>query len=105
MCVFYYAVTYFGKGVYFAVNSNYSAQGKYAKVNKDGHQMMFICRVLIGKYTLGNKSMKKAPTLTKNSNEVYDTLVDNIDKPTIFVAMSDWQAYPEYLVTFKIDKK
>ena len=101
----FYAAALFGKGVYFAVNSNYSALGKYAKVNKDGHQMMFICRVLIGKYTLGNKSMKKAPTLTKDSNEVYDTLVDNVDKPTIFVAMSDGQAYPEYLVTFKIDKK
>ena len=59
--------------------------------------MMFICRVLIGR-------MKKAPSLMKDSNEVYDTSVDNIDKPTIFVAMNDGQAYPEYLVTFKIDR-
>ena len=66
---------------------------------------MFVCRVIIGKYTKGNQKMKVAPPLQTGSNEVFDTLVENETTPTIFVAMSDGQAYPEYLVTFKIEKK
>ena len=91
----------YGQGVYFAVNSNYSADNKYAKPDKDGLQSMFICRVIIGKYTLGKKGMKMAPLLP-GSNERYDTLVNDQAKPTIFVTMTDAQAYPEYLVTFKV---
>ena len=34
--------------------------------------------------------------------ELYDTLVDNVGSPTIFVAMKDSQAYPRYWITFKI---
>lgn len=64
---------------------------------------MFICRVIIGKYTLGKKGMKMAPLLP-GTNETYDTLVENETKPTIFVTMTDAQAYPEYLVTFKVQR-
>ena len=87
--------------MYFAANASYSAQSKYAALDKDGNQSMFICQVIIGKYTQGTKGMKVA---TQDSKEAYDTLVENVDKPTIFVAMTDAQAYPEYLVTFKVQK-
>jgi len=100
-----FLAAYYGKGVYFALNSSYSALPKYSVPNKDGHQYMFICRVIIGEYTKGTKEMKVAPPLREGSNEVYDTLVENKDNPTIFVAMSDAQAYPEYLITFKMEKK
>ena len=95
------SAAYYGRGVYFALDSSYSAQTKYAAPNKEGHQFMFVCRVIIGKYTKGNQKMKVAPPLQTGSNEVFDTLVENETTPTIFVAMSDGQAYPEYLVTFK----
>ena len=36
--------------------------------------------------------------------ELYDTLVDDVAKPTIFVAMKDSQAYPKYWITFKLNK-
>lgn len=32
---------------------------------------------------------------------LYDTLVENVQNPTIFVAMKDSQAYPKYLIVFK----
>lgn len=66
---------------------------------------MFVCDVIVGKYARGTNNMKVAPTLTADSKEVFDTLVDNPQDPTIFVAMTDCQAYPEYLITFKIDRK
>jgi len=65
---------------------------------------MFVCNVLIGQYTQGNSSMKTAPQLNPSSNLLYDSLVDRMQDPTIFVAMTDSQAYPEYLITYKIDK-
>lgn len=99
------AAALYGMGVYFALNSSYSSQAKYAKPDKEGLQSMFLCRVIIGEYTLGKKGMKQAPLLRSDSTEQFDTLVENADKPTIFVTMTDAQAYPEYLVTFKVEKK
>lgn len=97
----------FGKGVYFAARANYSAQEKYAVPDQYGNQKMFICHVVVGKYTKGDKSMKIAPPLdeSKNKHLLFDTLVDNPANPTIYVVMSDSQAYPQYLVTFNIIKR
>ena len=85
--------------MYFALKANYSAQTKYAELNKEGHQSIFICQMVIGEYTVGKSGQKVATQ--KDTNEAFDTLVDNQSNPTIYVAMSDAQAYPEYLVTFK----
>ena len=60
-----------------------------------------MCRVIIGKYTKGTRNMKTAPPLSRGSREVYDTLCSSEADPKIFVAMTDAQAYPEYLITFK----
>ena len=49
--------------------------------------------------------MKVAPSLPQQPNVPYDALVDNVENPTIFVAMTDAQAYAEYLVSFTLDKK
>ena len=103
MLVFHNAAAVFGKGVYFAARANYSAQRKYAVPDESGYQYMFICNVIVGMYTKGDKTMKIAPPLDPDRNKhlLFDTLVDNLTNPNIYVAMSDSQAYPEYLVTFK----
>jgi poly [ADP-ribose] polymerase 10/14/15 len=36
-----------------------------------------------------------------NPNVLYDTVVDHVRNPTIFVVFYDAQSYPEYLITFK----
>lgn len=82
----------------------YSAQEKYAVPDSDQLQYMFVCRVLVGEYTQGSKNMKSAPLLTNSTKEVYDSLVDRVSDPTMYVAMSDAQAYPEYLISFKKSK-
>ncbi len=81
------------------MESSYSAQ--CAVPDSSGLRYMFVCTVIIGEYTKGNKDMKTAPPLTPGSNEVFDTLVDNVTSPNIVVALTDAQAYPEYLITFK----
>ena len=95
----------FGRGAYFAVNASYSAQEQYSAPDKSGNQHMFVCNVVIGEYTQGKSSMKVAPPLSGNTHLLYDSLVNNTANPSIFVAMTDCQAYPKYLITFKIDKK
>jgi poly [ADP-ribose] polymerase 10/14/15 len=67
-----------------------------------GNQHMFVCNVLIGEYTKGTRDMKVAPPLRPGSKDVFDTLVNNEKDPTIFVALTDAQAYPEYMITFKL---
>ena len=104
-CEFYFLTlaAVFGRGVYFAVNAEYSAQKQYSVPDKDtGNQHMFVCSVLIGEYTKGTRDMKVAPSLRPGSKDVFDSLVNNEKDPTIFVALTDAQAYPEYLITFKV---
>lgn len=92
--------TVYGQGVYFAVNSALSTSDQYSPPNVDGHKYIFVARVLTGDYTLGDHSMKTAPL--KETGDIplrYDSVTDNINKPTLFVIFNDTQAFPEYLIT------
>ncbi|XP_062288426.1 protein mono-ADP-ribosyltransferase PARP14-like isoform X2 [Scomber scombrus] len=91
----------FGNGTYFAVNASYSAQSTYSPPNAQGEKCMYLCRVLTGDYTLGQQGMIVPPTKGAVSVQKYDSLVNNMSTPAMFVIFHDSQAYPEYLITFK----
>ncbi|XP_072253975.1 poly(ADP-ribose) polymerase family member 14-related sequence 1 isoform X3 [Leuresthes tenuis] len=93
--------TCYGRGSYFAVNASYSASDTYSKPNQSGDKFMYLCRVLTGDFTVGQSNMIAPPTKGSNSNEIYDSVVDQIGTPSMFVIFHDTQAYPEYLITFK----
>lgn len=86
--------TCFGLGTYFAVNADYSTNPTYSQPDQDGNQLMFVARILTGLYTLGKRDMRVPPA-------GYDSLVDKVQCPTMFVVFNDIQAYPDYLITFK----
>lgn len=88
-----------GKGSYFAVNPNYSAQG-YASPDAKGHKRMYQAKVLVGEYTQGNSGMITPPAKSGSASDLYDSVTDNMSNPTMFVVFNDIQAYPEYLITF-----
>ena len=90
------AMTIYGKGVYFAVNSKYSVD--YTSPNSSGERRMFLCRVLVGEYCLGRED-QPTPDVRRGT-ELYDSTVNNLEDPTIFVTYHDSQSYPEYIVTF-----
>jgi poly [ADP-ribose] polymerase 10/14/15 len=92
------ALTLYGKGVYFAVNSSYSASHRYSKPNSVNEQVMFMCRVLVGEYCQGREDQPKPDVRT--GTDLYDSTVDNLSVPEIFVIFNDVQALPEYIVTF-----
>jgi hypothetical protein len=93
------AVAY-GKGVYFARDASYSSHPTYSRPDKKGVQRMFMCRVVVGDWCKGNNGALTPDTKPK-SLELFDTTVDTVHKPSIFVAYHDAQAYPEYLISFK----
>lgn len=91
--------TMFGKGVYFALRSDYS--DRYTqRANQQGKQM-FISKVLIGLSALGNKDIETKNLPTTPQGLPVDSTVDNMNNPAIFVVYLDAQAYPEYLITYE----
>lgn len=89
----------YGKGVYFAVNAEYSARW-FSPADTSGLKRLFVARVLTGRYTKGEGSMVAAPARGSDTTDCYDSLVDNEQRPSMFVIFHDDQAYPEYLITF-----
>jgi poly [ADP-ribose] polymerase 10/14/15 len=91
--------TLYGLGVYFALNWTYSAQERYSPIDNDGWKFIYQVRALTGEYTKGNKDMKEPPFKPK-TNIRFDSAVDDINAPEIFVLFHDAEAYPEYLIRF-----
>ncbi|XP_050409622.1 uncharacterized protein LOC126824438 [Patella vulgata] len=64
---------------------------------------MFLSRVLVGKSTGGQKGYRKPPPLypeTDKMGRCYDSCVDNIFDPKIWVVFDSHQSYPEYLIEY-----
>ncbi|XP_070582463.1 uncharacterized protein [Erythrolamprus reginae] len=88
----------YGQGIYFAVAAGQSAS--YAQPDSEGLQYVFQARVLTGEYACGKQNMF-LPPMKENGNDHYDSLVDIVSRPNIFVIFFDDHAYPEYLITFR----
>ncbi|XP_061566260.1 protein mono-ADP-ribosyltransferase PARP14-like [Cololabis saira] len=94
--------TAYGLGTYFAVNASYSAAPTYSSPGPDGSQLMFVARVLTGVYTQGQSGMNVPPPRDNlQSHSRYDSVVDKMDNPGMYVVFHDDQAYADYLITFK----
>nr|XP_033473820.1 poly(ADP-ribose) polymerase family member 14-related sequence 1 [Epinephelus lanceolatus] len=91
----------YGNGTYFAVHANYSAQDTYSKPNPNGEKCMYLCRVLTGDFTAGQRNMITPPAKGPVSVQKYDSVVDKVASPAMYVIFHDSQACPEYLITFK----
>uniref|UniRef100_A0AAV3AX00 Poly [ADP-ribose] polymerase n=1 Tax=Pyxicephalus adspersus TaxID=30357 RepID=A0AAV3AX00_PYXAD len=92
----------YGNGTYFAVNASYSAQDTYSKPDVNGQKHMYLARVLTGVYCTG-KSEMIAPSVKnpENPTDLYDSVTDKVESPSIFVIFNDIQAYPEYHIVFQ----
>mmetsp|Transcript_94747 Transcript_94747/g.141948 ORF Transcript_94747/g.141948 Transcript_94747/m.141948 type:complete len:998 (-) Transcript_94747:204-3197(-) len=99
--------TAYGKGVYFARDASYSAYPIYAVPDTKGHQYMMACRVTVGEYCKGRDGAPTPDIRDHKSHSLYDSTVgllgnDTMSRPSIFVTYHDAQAYPEYLIAFKM---
>jgi len=92
--------TLHGRGIYFAKDCEYSIQTRYAQPDKNKIQQVLLCRVLLGQSCQGISSYKMPPS-KPNSDIHYESMIDNIYNPSIFVISKDYQAYPEFIITFR----
>ena len=95
----YSTVAKYGKGTYFARDADYSAVERYSPTHSDGYQYMLLCRVIVGDSVVGS-SGNNVMALKPNGDE-YDTRVDNLTNPSIFVVWRDYRAMAVYLIKFK----
>lgn len=64
---------------------------------------MLYCKVIAGDCCQGSYSLKKPPTIKKTTKQ-YDTFVDTLHSPTIFVVTRDFMAIPLWKIWFTIPK-
>ncbi|XP_053516962.1 protein mono-ADP-ribosyltransferase PARP10 isoform X2 [Artibeus jamaicensis] len=92
--------TLYGKGVYFAKRASLSVQNRYSPPNADGHKAVFVARVLTGDYGLGSRELRVPPRRAPGHVLLrYDSAVDCLRQPSIFVIFHDTQALPTHLIT------
>jgi poly [ADP-ribose] polymerase 10/14/15 len=93
--------TVYGQGVYFAANAQYSSANTYSPPDDQDNKYIYLARVVVGDFCVGNSSMRTPPSQPGTSDMLYDSTVDQLNQPSIYVAYLDAQAYPEYLLTIR----
>lgn len=93
--------TLLGMGAYFARDVRFSAQDKYSLVDQSsGHKFVYVARVLVGRFCQGAPNMQHPPNQGNQAGCPFDSAVDNVAEPTVFVIFRDTRAYPLYLFEF-----
>ena len=63
--------------------------------------VVLYCRVITGDYTKGAQNMDEKHLYKSDGITQYDSLVDDINNPTIFVINRDYHALPTHIIVFK----
>ena len=98
--ILFFPETVYGQGAYFATTASYSSRNQYAVLDNFNKRNIFLCKVLTGRYAVGNSDMRTPPEISQGTGQRYHTTVDDDKKPEIFVTYNDVQAYPEYHIVF-----
>ncbi|XP_005049683.1 PREDICTED: poly [ADP-ribose] polymerase 9 [Ficedula albicollis] len=88
----------YGAGIYFTKNLRYLTNSK-ATWEMDSKMYVFEADVVIGTYTTGKPYCIMPPAMDRNAFTFYDSLVDNVYYPEIFVIFNGFAALPRYLLT------
>lgn len=64
------------------------------------YKTMFLARVLVGEATLGNPLFCRPPSKDMSYSNFFDSCVDDLANPKIYVIFDCNQIYPEYLIEF-----
>ncbi|XP_021419512.2 mucin-5AC isoform X1 [Oncorhynchus mykiss] len=88
--------TKYGEGSYFARDAKYS----HCFTSHSGVRSMFVCWVLVGDYTRGKSDLRRPPSKGEGNPTFYDSCVDNVLNPSIYVVFEKHQVYPEFLIRY-----
>ncbi|KAI5094182.1 zinc finger CCCH type domain containing 1-like [Silurus meridionalis] len=89
--------TPYGKGSYFTKD----AKSSHDFTDTSGTRCMFLCRVCVGEYTNGNPSYSHPPLKDGKNGIYYDSCVNNMNNPSVFVVFEKPQVYPEFLIRYE----
>lgn len=84
-------------GSYFALDAKYS----HNYTSDTDVRSMFVVRLLVGEYTKGCQDYRRPPSKDGGDINFYDSCVDNVYNPSIYVVFDKPQIYPEYLLQYK----
>ncbi|XP_066873779.1 protein mono-ADP-ribosyltransferase PARP10 isoform X2 [Kogia breviceps] len=94
--------TLYGQGVYFAKRASLAVLDRYSPPDAEGHKAVFVARVLTGDYGQGRRGLRAPPPRPPGHALLrYDSAVDCLPRPGIFVIFHDTQALPTHLITCK----
>ncbi|ETO30832.1 poly ADP-ribose polymerase, partial [Reticulomyxa filosa] len=99
----------YGKGVYFARDARYPIYKGYAVF--EGTTCcteLLYCRMVCGESTVGKETYIRPPPKSSSDprSHEFESMIDSISDPTIFVATNDFQSYPvfKFVVQDKLRK-
>uniref|UniRef100_A0A670Z080 Poly(ADP-ribose) polymerase family member 9 n=1 Tax=Pseudonaja textilis TaxID=8673 RepID=A0A670Z080_PSETE len=84
----------YGAGIYFKKNPRKLIADTREKCEMDHLICVFEAEVVTGSYTRGNRSYIAPPLINTSSMKLYDSVVDDIHNPEIFVIFNKDQALP-----------
>ena len=106
-----------GKGVYFAKDGNYTSL-RYTSPAHDadgtrlhGYSQIIVANVIVGKFKKGpdvrvggaeaEAEARQLPLLPGDPFRRYDSFVDDVGDPKLFVVQNPAHTYPAYVITFR----
>lgn len=64
---------------------------------------MFMCQVMVGDYALGKPDYYRPPFKDEKKTVSFDSCVDDLTQPSIYVIFERNQTYPEFLIKYKVE--
>ncbi|XP_067417809.1 protein mono-ADP-ribosyltransferase TIPARP-like [Emydura macquarii macquarii] len=91
----------YGQGSYFARQASYSH--RYAPRCEAGLHHLFLCKVLVGRSAPGQAALRRPPPLdpADPASDLYDSCVDSLSDPQIYVVFDSDQCYPYFLIRYR----